>query len=579
MSYVALYRKYRPNNFSNVVGQEMTVNVLTNAIKNNHISHAYLFCGPRGTGKTSIAKIFAKAVNCLNFNEDICGQCEICEALKQNDNDIIEIDAASNNGVDEIRTLRDNVKLMPSFCKYKIYIIDEVHMLSTGAFNALLKTLEEPPSHVIFILATTEPNKIPLTILSRCQRFDFNKVESDKIYKRLKYITQEEKVTLNDEVIKYIAENTDGCLRDAVNLLDQTISLGKSDITLDDVDKLSGKISQETVFSILDAIISKNYSNLLDITKKLCEEGKNLTDIVNNLLAIMRDLTINSQITGYFDENYENKLSLYELKSEEIVKISKILNETINEMKYSNNQQIIFEIYMMNLINTLTDSKIESNNKELERKEEKNNKENLVQEGLDKVENLTNNKVAENSQEENKIDENKTEENMREEKDNLEILEIKEIRINNTLAGASKDILKKLLNDYDKINDYFSNKKYNTFVELLNNAKIVAASEDYLIISFKNEADVTIYDKNLKQIELFLKEIYQKEYKTVAINEEKWSKTKEEYINNKKNNISYVIMDENVVKLIKNDNSKIKKEDELESSATDIFGENMVSIK
>ena len=165
------------------------------------------------------------------------------------------------------------------------------------------------------------------------------------------------------------------------------------------------------------------------------------------------------------------------------------------------------------------------------------------------------------------------------EKDNLEILEIKEIRINNTLAGASKDILKKLLNDYDKINDYFSNKKYNTFVELLNNAKIVAASEDYLIISFKNEADVTIYDKNLKQIELFLKEIYQKEYKTVAINEEKWSKTKEEYINNKKNNISYVIMDENVVKLKKNDNSKIKKENELESSATDIFGENMVSIK
>ena len=186
MAYTALYRKYRPTNFSSIVGQDVIVDILKNSIINNKVSHAYLFTGPRGTGKTSTAKILAHAVNCLNFTNDICGECSICKSLDLNDNDIVEIDAASNNGVDEIRSLRDNVNLMPAFCKYKIYIIDEVHMLSTGAFNALLKTLEEPPSHVIFILATTEPNKIPLTILSRCQRFDFNKINMNEIMSDLK---------------------------------------------------------------------------------------------------------------------------------------------------------------------------------------------------------------------------------------------------------------------------------------------------------------------------------------------------------------------------------------------------------
>ena len=247
MAYTALYRKYRPSNFASVVGQEVVVDILKNSILNNKVSHAYLFTGPRGTGKTSIAKILAHAVNCLNFNGDICGECEVCKNLEINDSDIIEIDAASNNGVDEIRNLRDNVKLLPSFCKYKIYIIDEVHMLSTGAFNALLKTLEEPPSHVIFILATTDPHKVLPTILSRCQRFDFKKVSVNKIHERLKDICEQENITIEDTALDEISRLANGGLRDALSILDQVNAYSDDKITSDDVHEVNGTITQNNL--------------------------------------------------------------------------------------------------------------------------------------------------------------------------------------------------------------------------------------------------------------------------------------------------------------------------------------------
>ena len=281
MSYLALYRKYRPSKFSEVSGQKYIVDILKNAVKTQNISHAYLFSGPRGTGKTSVAKIFAKSVNCLKSTTgEACGKCEICKALKENDIDIIEIDAASNNGVDEIREIRNNVKLMPTVGKYKVYIIDEVHMLSPGAFNALLKTLEEPPQHIIFILATTEIQRIPLTIMSRCQKFDFKKISNKDIEKKLHEILKLEEKELSDDVISLIAKISDGGLRDAINLLDQVLTSSNDNVTVDDIYNLNGDISELELERLFDNIIDGDIASILKTVDQFYDQGKNIYSII-----------------------------------------------------------------------------------------------------------------------------------------------------------------------------------------------------------------------------------------------------------------------------------------------------------
>ena len=552
MSYTALYRKYRPNNFENVVGQDVIVKILRNSIINNHISHAYLFAGPRGTGKTSVAKIFAHAVNCQNFTEDICDACESCNFLKDNDSDIVEIDAASNNGVEEIRTIRDNVKLLPTFCKYKIYIIDEVHMLSTGAFNALLKTLEEPPSHVIFILATTDPNKIPVSVLSRCQRFDFNKIDNEALINRLKYVLHNEDKLLTDEVIQYIAKASDGGLRDAINLLDQILSLNNENVTIEDVDKLSGKISIDIIIDIFKALCEVNYIELLNIIDKIATDGKSYNDLVNNMLIFIRDCSINNEVSNYFDSKYAETLSNFKFNSSLIVSISKVLNELLYEMKYSNDQKVLFEIYSMHLIEVINNSvqkPLTNPQTNIEIKENINNE--IIKEDTNEL--VEENKVSE-------VD--------------SDISKLKEIRINNVLYGANKDELKKILEEYDRINDFISNKIYNTLAALLLEGKIVVASKDYLLFSFLDESYVSVFDSHYKQIELFLNEVFNYMYKVVAISDKYWAQVKESFILNKKNNIPYVFIEENDVKLEVSDNLG-----ELENSALNIFGEDTISVK
>lgn len=569
MAYTALYRKYRPSNFASVVGQEVVVDILKNSILNNKVSHAYLFTGSRGTGKTSIAKILAHAVNCLNFNGDICGECEVCKNLEINDSDIIEIDAASNNGVDEIRTLRDNVKLLPSFCKYKIYIIDEVHMLSTGAFNALLKTLEEPPSHVIFILATTEPNKIPLTILSRCQRFDFNKISNEKLVSRLLYIATQEGKNVDKSILEYIAEISDGGLRDAINLLDQVISLPQESVTLEEIDRLSGRISQNTLFELLNAISTGNYVSILNISDIIYGEGKNYKDIADGMLAIVRDLSINFEVDSYFNKDYSSKLATINIPFDKLISITSLLNELIKELKNSNDPKMLFDIYMVNICNSL------SSKGNLSVKKEDINNSQTVELKNKEVNNISN--IKENKE---KLDINKDsdEETINEETVNTSNDtingDLKNIRINNVLAEADKKILNNIVKLYDKIGDYVSNKVYNTLSILLLDGHVVVASTKYLLFAFESEEDVTLFDNNYKQIELFIKEVFEETYKVAAVTKKEWQRIKEDFIKNKKNQIPYVFIDENDVKL----DMGVSFND-LENSALDLFGEDTISVR
>ena len=292
--YQALYRKYRPQLFEDVVGQKVIIKTLSNSILNNKISHAYLFTGPRGTGKTSIAKIFAKIINCENLNGiDPCNNCVNCTQINtKQSTDIIEIDAASNNGVDEIRELRDKVSLVPSFGKYKVYIIDEVHMLTTAAFNALLKTLEEPPKHIIFILATTEPHKIPQTILSRCQRFDFKKISISDIKSRIKKISELENISIDDDAIELIAKLSDGGMRDALGLLDQLTSYTSEKINVNDVNDVSGMITIDKINELILHIIKGNLIDSFNLLETYDEDGKNLVKIVEGLIEFLKNTLI-----------------------------------------------------------------------------------------------------------------------------------------------------------------------------------------------------------------------------------------------------------------------------------------------
>lgn len=541
MSYTALYRKYRPLTFTDVVGQDVIIKILKNSIINNKIGHAYLFSGPRGTGKTSVAKIFAKAVNCLSPKDgDICGACEMCNKLTESSVDIVEIDAASNNGVDEIREIRNNAKLMPSIAKYKVYIIDEVHMLSTGAFNALLKTLEEPPEHVIFILATTEVQKIPLTIISRCQRFDFKKIVPSVLKKRLLYIAESESKKINDNVIELVCKLSDGGLRDAINLLDQITTIAGNDITKEDVYLLSGDVSDTFIEQLFDKMVISDLSGGMDIIEELYQSGKNFTTITERLLIFIRDITINNNIHDYFSEYYSKILDKYSDLNNEICKqISKILTELLVELKRSTNQKIIFEIYFINLCSL-------NNNKEDPLKELNELKEEDKKEGLEEIKTL-----------------NESYENL------------KKVRVNNVLATADKNILKELCDKFEEIENYISNKTYNNVAKLLITSKIVVASENYIMFAFSKSVSTDIFYKNLKQIEKLIEKIYKKKYNLVATTDREWNNIKKEYIDNKKNGIKYEFITE-TKELLNIDKSEI---DEIEFSAINLFGEESVSVK
>lgn len=359
MSYTALYRKFRPDNFDDVKGQDHIVTTLKNQIQANRIGHAFLFCGTRGTGKTTVAKILAKAVNCEHPVEGSpCNECPTCRAIQAGTSmNVIEIDAASNNGVDNIREIREEVTYRPTEGKYKVYIIDEVHMLSTGAFNALLKTLEEPPSYVIFILATTEAHRIPVTILSRCQRYDFRRISIDTIAARLASLMKEEQVQAEEKALRYVAKAGDGSMRDALSLLDQCIAfyLGK-ELTYDRVLEVLGTVDTEVFSRLLRRVLAQDVTGCIHILEDLLTEGKELGQFVSDFTWYLRNLLLlktSEDAEDILDASTENLALMKEeaqmVEADTLIRYIRVLSELSNQLRYATQKRVIVEIGLIKL--------------------------------------------------------------------------------------------------------------------------------------------------------------------------------------------------------------------------------------
>lgn len=558
MSYLALYRKYRPIDFDNVYGQEEVVTVIKNAINNNMVSHAYLFCGPRGTGKTTIAKIIARMVNCEGLVDGKpCGKCYNCVNFL-NSNDIVEIDAASNNGVDEIRELRDKVNLVPSNAKYKVYIIDEVHMLTTQAFNALLKTLEEPPAHVIFILATTEPHKIPLTITSRCQKFRFTKIDSKKIVDRLREISKLENIVVDEDALYEIARISDGGMRDAINFLDQLVAYDNKKITLDDIYKVNGSVSYSDIYLLLKYIVDNDKIEIIKFFDTFDNSGKDINKFVSELILFLKDVILycNAKILSDIEVKNENIVlvsGLYDSKN--IYELIEILNEVQNFLRVSTHGCILFMTTILKFSDNYFGKKI--NNLE------ENTRVNLVKDDKNIVTSSEiNNKIIDKG---NDTDANNNE------KDKITTENIN-IRINNALATANKESLKKFKEQWSLIDEYLYDDEYSVVAGLLKDSIPVVASEKYIIVSNTLESVVNRINENFSLVDALLLKIFKNKVLIVGMSNDNWSKEKSKYISNIKNGIKYV--EKNFINADKKENKK-SSVDEL----IDLMGESIIEYK
>ena len=567
--YQALYRKYRPKTFDEVAGQEVVVKTLKNSVINNKINHAYLFAGPRGCGKTTIAKIFAKLVNCENSSNGIpCNKCVCCTQSNEQNMDVIEMDAASNNGVDEIREINNKVKLAPTLGKYKIYIIDEVHMLTIGAFNALLKTLEEPPAHVIFILATTDPHKVPITILSRCQRFDLKKISDEQIYNRLKYICDNENIKIEEDAIFEIARLGDGSLRDAISILDQVVAYTNETITLNDIHEVNGTISQENVFELINYAINNNLTGVINKINEYSNRGKSIVKITEEIILFLR----NSILFKTTSDFVEDKKNIYreitaKVSTKKMLEYISIMNESLLDMKKFSNPKMILELAFIKLLDEkeFNDKKNEGEEKVIEKKESS------IKKDLDK-----NSKINDQNIEEETLNQNdKTVEKkiIKVEIDNKlneqilqELNDFVEIRVNNTLSKFSKKETLEFKNTLKKIMDYVMDEKYNIYATMILDGELKAVSDEYAIFTYATSHLSNLFNENIINIENLINEIFNKHYKVVAVDLEKWNIIKEDF-NSKKRKFEYKTEEISIEDII----NKLNKEsdDDIQS----LFGE------
>lgn len=534
MNYKVLYRKYRPDGFDSLIGQKHVVDILKNSIKEQKLAHAYLFSGPRGTGKTSTARILTKSINCLDNKAGIaCGKCENCLSFNGNP-DIIEIDAASNNGVDEIRELINNVKIMPTSLKYKVYIIDEVHMLSQSAFNALLLTLEEPPAHVIFILATTNLESVPITIVSRCQRFEFHRIIDQDIIDRLKFVCDEEKIEYEIDGLQEIATLADGGLRDALSILDQ-LSKNEEIITSALVSKEIGSISNKKIEDLLVYLDKNDINGIENLFNDLQSANLNYKVFIKKLILILSEKSVkvlsNPEISRLSFDDYKNLVIE--------------LNNILMKINISVNPYLLIKMIVLSYIeNAKFNGSIEVKNKETEMPKKLEKK---VEKSL---ENIEKNRIEPKKN----IVQNVEEKNV-------------DIRINNCFVGATKNNLNEMKNKWD---EFINNLDDALIKGIVTDTLVVAASNDYAIMEVTiPHGDIELNAKIDLFEDLFNKK-YNFKYKFVFIDENKWQKEKLEYINNLKRGYKYTLIEETKEKL--NNDIDI-------SDVADIFDINKIEVE
>ncbi|WP_026400076.1 DNA polymerase III subunit gamma/tau [Acholeplasma equifetale] len=555
MSYVALYRTYRPKTFSEVYGQKVIVQTLQNALENEKFAHAYVFSGPRGTGKTSIAKIVAKTLNCRKAPiKEACGECDICKGIDRGDvPDIIEIDAASNNGVDEIRDLREKVKYAPSVGKYKVYIIDEVHMLTQAAFNALLKTLEEPPKYVVFILATTEVHKIPATILSRCQRFDFKNIDLEDIKSNIKRIAEKENLDIDDQAIHAIATTAEGGMRDALSLLDQTLSFANGKITEDDVYKISGGLSRRFIIDLLNLIIERKPQKTLELIHEVLKEGKDIQRMVADMIYALRDILLDKVTQG---KNFES----VQIKIPYIYAYLNILNELQNDLKYTTSKRAYLELALIKMMNHESIEKIDMN---------------LKIENLEhKLESLEKNIVQ------GKFIETKQQEKEEFKPSGKALVTVKEVV--DILNNGNKEKKALLKSGWSNLKDYdIPNLK--AVATLLHEGSLEATTDTKMLLVYDDilTAKTMLKEETKAKVLQILnrKQELIKDY-TVVLKPD-WLLIKSEYIEQLNGNISKPKLKERDLHLYetKEEETVVNEEDPLVSFAEEYFGKNIVKVE
>ncbi len=541
MAYQALYRKYRPTNFDEVVGQTHIIQTLKNAIVQNRIAHAYLFCGPRGTGKTSIAKIFAKTLNCTNSQDAPCGVCENCKmAANGSHPDIIEIDAASNNGVDEVRNLIDKVKYAPMQGKYKIYIIDEVHMMTSGAFNALLKTIEEPPAHVIFIFATTEPNKVLPTIISRCQRFDFNKVSMHDIKYRLSVVCKNEGIEIDENGLTLIAQLADGGMRDALSILDQCVAYCSSHIDVNDIRKIYGVVTSEDIGKLFYSVYKKDVDSFVKDIQKYSDMGMDIKRLTADFIHMLKDsliLDYSENSTLVSDMNKDMIRKYFKLAPINFrIKCMEELMDTYNKYTYASNALDYFEASLLKISSYSYESKIhiiDSDYNDFKEIEEEENYETSYDDTSDNSDIIEKNIQKDDNNgvlEKFEISDVSRETLKQSENTNNKIILNDEFVIQ-LLVGATKMERSIDTNKFNNIGQFISSLEFGKYAATLRNSSIMASGSNYIVVCVSNE----IFAKQINEFELnygyedFMEVLLGKAKKVFALDKTQQSRVKDEF--------------------------------------------------